>query len=831
MIKKTFFFFGIFLFLFCVFATFRCWTIPDTFIFRSDVSGSVYFPTFYPATDRERLDFSTGSASVTRKNFDSAPILEEGGFSLYSPEPKSSFCQENAAYCQPGPNGILILTGTSKGGLVTTSSYARIDEMATSLAHLRTLVSSGSPSQRLFVVSIYGNNKTIHELSEKEGRFRLDLRGTHIFSYKLLCFAAITAFLIACFFALITSSGSILFFRSLYLENRYSALILVVWWGVFYLCIFPSIFSHDTVIHNANAQIYTDWYSGLYFIYTACIRIVGFEWIQLLPAVSGLLSGIILLRCGSMATSARPKWQSRALSALTVVLLIGNPALVTSMFSQQRYFVVIEVAFLAISMWFYVYFRFLEKKNRHIYQMTSGVVFVSGLAWLLRPEYLIFFAFSYIFFGLAFVLGRKIFSIRCGLSVISCAFVMIVGLKFFIDRAMPSYYGYDRTLAAERYKTVSAIAMATPFICRSNPEHGITSTMERFGSINILCENGPEAFWWRVVSPQARPQTIELMRKMRGNVLSDVEHDPITLLRYRMLTGYDLFKNDIWQMDNPYHRRDIAREFHSPTDQNIMIPDRFGLIHDYPLTRGLTRALTDFYAWTGSQIGIKGMITVCIFSVVVLATGWAWLTPFFSLLFLAMIIPIVLVSPALNWAYIAFMPVWASFALPLGISEALITQRAYARAPLSRRFRALVEHAQRFIRFAVLSGCCWLLDASTLLILTHANRLPTSVANVISSCLASAIVFLVSRRRIHDGAENGAVGRTAVYMAYTVISILVASFILPFIVQYITKLEISGLSSAKIVLLAKVIITPPQLLCNFFMSRCVARYRFSSKRP
>lgn len=159
--------------------------------------------------------------------------------------------------------------------------------------------------------------------------------------------------------------------------------------------------------------------------------------------------------------------------------------------------------------------------------------------------------------------------------------------------------------------------------------------------------------------------------------------------------------------------------------------------------------------------------------------------------------------------------------------SAIYSERQTERSGFLFRFLRL----RQFFRFAALSGGCWMLDAATLLLLSQVGHFPPAVANTVSSCLAAGIVFLISRRHIHGGPQAGVSGRTVVYLAYTLILIFVASALLPVLIKYLGTFGFTDLSAARLLFIAKVIITPPQLICNFFVSRFVARYTFPYGKP
>jgi putative flippase GtrA len=119
--------------------------------------------------------------------------------------------------------------------------------------------------------------------------------------------------------------------------------------------------------------------------------------------------------------------------------------------------------------------------------------------------------------------------------------------------------------------------------------------------------------------------------------------------------------------------------------------------------------------------------------------------------------------------------------------------------------------------FALVAGCGWLLDAACLL--TFARFVPAGLANVASSLTAATFVYLVAHRFVHQGRPALIGLRLAMYGVYTLALIFVASIGLARIAAAIGPYA----PRAVAILAAKVFITPPQFLCNFVMSRFLAR--------
>ena len=131
--------------------------------------------------------------------------------------------------------------------------------------------------------------------------------------------------------------------------------------------------------------------------------------------------------------------------------------------------------------------------------------------------------------------------------------------------------------------------------------------------------------------------------------------------------------------------------------------------------------------------------------------------------------------------------------------------------------RGLVHDAMRFI---LLSGGCWLLDMSLLLAFSVEMHWSPALANVFSSLIAAAVVYLIAHRKIHDGLRYAQTARVLSYLCYTLAVIMLASWALGTVRGWLMPF-IS--TPAVALVLAKIIITPPQLLSNFFVSRFVAR--------
>ena len=130
-----------------------------------------------------------------------------------------------------------------------------------------------------------------------------------------------------------------------------------------------------------------------------------------------------------------------------------------------------------------------------------------------------------------------------------------------------------------------------------------------------------------------------------------------------------------------------------------------------------------------------------------------------------------------------------------------------------------------FLQFGLLSGGGWLLDCGLLLLLSGKFNIALPVANVVSSSIAALTVFTISRLLIFTPAARRPLVRTFLYACYTFAIIALASAVIGPIAglsQRAAEHLAVALTAGQIAFLAKVLITPPQLLANFFMSRYLA---------
>lgn len=137
-----------------------------------------------------------------------------------------------------------------------------------------------------------------------------------------------------------------------------------------------------------------------------------------------------------------------------------------------------------------------------------------------------------------------------------------------------------------------------------------------------------------------------------------------------------------------------------------------------------------------------------------------------------------------------------------------------------------------FLKFGGLSGLGWLADTCILLTLVGVFGMTPFAANVISSCTAALSVFLVSRELVFSKASGRTSLRILAYLAYVLVAIGIASVAVQWLSVWLP--EFAGargiaLSATAVAGIAKVLVTPPQLVLNFIVSRFMSERRVGDR--
>ncbi|MDD3370312.1 MAG: GtrA family protein [Alphaproteobacteria bacterium] len=147
----------------------------------------------------------------------------------------------------------------------------------------------------------------------------------------------------------------------------------------------------------------------------------------------------------------------------------------------------------------------------------------------------------------------------------------------------------------------------------------------------------------------------------------------------------------------------------------------------------------------------------------------------------------------------------------------------------SRLLKMKKTHIQA-IKFVFVSGVGWLLDMCVYTYLVALVGITAFTANLVSGSCGALFSFIVSHERIFEKNKTGLTLKVPIYLAYTVVNIVVASFCIK-LVQNWMILATAPCSFCQIKgfypVVAKIIVTPFTLAMNFVVSRILSE-RFGS---
>lgn len=136
-----------------------------------------------------------------------------------------------------------------------------------------------------------------------------------------------------------------------------------------------------------------------------------------------------------------------------------------------------------------------------------------------------------------------------------------------------------------------------------------------------------------------------------------------------------------------------------------------------------------------------------------------------------------------------------------------------------------------FLGFVLISGVGWLLDMASYAGLSQLFAAPPAYANFISSMVGVTYVWIVALNRLFDRREYGRSIYLPIYWCYQGISILAYSALISIVAASVFNLEIGKIFDTPSALVAKIIITGPNLITNFiFMSFLTKLMKSSAKQ-
>jgi putative flippase GtrA len=120
--------------------------------------------------------------------------------------------------------------------------------------------------------------------------------------------------------------------------------------------------------------------------------------------------------------------------------------------------------------------------------------------------------------------------------------------------------------------------------------------------------------------------------------------------------------------------------------------------------------------------------------------------------------------------------------------------------------------------FGLIAGLGWIFDVFIFISILNFTKIPISGANILSSFFAASVVYIITHAFLYRSGRRSLGGRLTLYLLYTAAIILSMSVALDMLARVLAP----NIGRSQALLMAKVLITPPQFLLNFMVSRYLA---------
>ena len=129
-----------------------------------------------------------------------------------------------------------------------------------------------------------------------------------------------------------------------------------------------------------------------------------------------------------------------------------------------------------------------------------------------------------------------------------------------------------------------------------------------------------------------------------------------------------------------------------------------------------------------------------------------------------------------------------------------------------------------FLGFVLISGVGWLLDMASYAGLSQLFTVPPAYANFISSMVGVTYVWIVALNRLFDQREYRRSVYLPIYWGYQGISILAYSALISIVAASAFNSKIGQIFEMPSALVAKLIITGPNLITNFIFISFLTKF-------
>ena len=144
--------------------------------------------------------------------------------------------------------------------------------------------------------------------------------------------------------------------------------------------------------------------------------------------------------------------------------------------------------------------------------------------------------------------------------------------------------------------------------------------------------------------------------------------------------------------------------------------------------------------------------------------------------------------------------------------------------------KRLLELVKVFLGFATLSGVGWLLDMLTYSLVVRVLDVPVFFANFASSYVGVTFVWFTSLKTVFKQQSSGHSVYLPIYWGFQFFSILIYSQLLHLLTDAMRGMAFFSAMHIYIGIIAKIVITPFNLVTNFLFMKLLVRFMMKAKR-
>ena len=609
---------------------------PSTLLIARD-GVDLHMGSFYPAGVNNAVatldgDSGDGAAQIMRGTTPLAPVRVTDHVRLYDFEQGDLFCVAENCRPQQG-SGRLAVVDDVVSWWSTRIVWLSIGSNEPNLKNF----SMDSPSATRIALVSYDTTKAL-VFALDAGKNAIDAGEMTVFHGPWLPYAFLFAAICAAMFHVLVANQFGI--RKALQRTRWFSALLIGQLTLFYLAVYPGMFSTDMVLSDVSHGRFSVWYSSLYMVYAVTLSPL-YPWLIQLPNVLAYAAAAIYL--AYRLDEARA---GRAYIGVFFAVQLLSPAVFAMLFSQQRIFVAGVVMFAALILNFTDLVR-----SRRLSPLGLGLLIASIL---LRPEYVLVFA-AFLMLIVSSGTPDWLRQARRAIELLVLAFLAV-------NAALPAVSGTSIWSANAKYSLPTTLDLAKPYVDCTGRQGDIAAIIGRLGPIDSYCETTAERFFWDKAAASPDDVLLSAASDLKSAVLGAMLRDPLpSLVRLSTRMG-ELATQPIWQIYDRYADPDMTANLPGAT-VHLQQASVNNLAQGFAWQKPLLAALTRTYQAIGYVMPTALALLFTVLVVPLLSRDMR--IQVINLAVIGIVLFSAFASPAVNWSYLIIVHVWAVLVVPL----------------------------------------------------------------------------------------------------------------------------------------------------------------------